>query len=34
MQSGHDVTVFDTRTRRCGRVYTMRDSFSDGLAGD
>lgn len=31
MKSGHDVSVFEARTRPGGRVYTMRDSFSDGL---
>jgi len=30
-QAGHDVTVVEARTRPGGRVYTMREPFSDGL---
>lgn len=30
-QTGHDVTVLEARTRSCGRVYTLRDPFSDGI---
>jgi monoamine oxidase len=29
--AGHDVTVLEARTRPGGRVYTMREPFSDGL---
>lgn len=28
---GHDVTVLEARTRPGGRVYTLREQFSDGL---
>lgn len=28
---GHDVTVFEARTRPGGRVHTLREPFSDGL---
>lgn len=30
-QTGHDVTVFEARTRAGGRVQTLRDPFSDGM---
>ena len=30
-QAGHDVTVLEARTRPGGRVYTLREPFSDGL---
>ncbi len=30
-QAGHDVNVFEARTRPGGRVYTLRDSFAEGL---
>lgn len=30
-QTGHDVTVLEARTRSGGRVYTLRDTFSDGM---
>jgi monoamine oxidase len=30
-QAGHDVTVLEARTRPGGRVYTLRDAFSDGM---
>jgi monoamine oxidase len=30
-QVGHDVTVFEARTRPGGRVYTLRDPFPEGL---
>lgn len=30
-RAGHDVTVLEARTRAGGRVYTMREPFSDGL---
>src|SRR5688500_9204506 len=30
-QTGHDVTVFEARTRPGGRVLTLRDPFPDGL---
>jgi monoamine oxidase len=30
-QAGHDVTILEARTRAGGRVYTLRDSFADGL---
>jgi monoamine oxidase len=30
-EAGHDVTVLEARTRPGGRVYTMREPFSDGL---
>ena len=30
-QAGHDVTVFEARTRPGGRVYTLRDPFPEGL---
>jgi monoamine oxidase len=33
-QAGHDVTVFEARTRAGGRVYTLRERFSDGLYAD
>jgi monoamine oxidase len=28
---GHDLTVLEARTRPGGRVYTLRDPFSDGM---
>ncbi|HXZ79807.1 MAG TPA: FAD-dependent oxidoreductase, partial [Terriglobales bacterium] len=31
MQSGHDVTLLEARTRPGGRIQTIRDEFSDGL---
>jgi monoamine oxidase len=31
MQSGHEVVVFEARMRPGGRIYTLRDGFSDGL---
>lgn len=31
MRAGHDVTVLEAQTRPGGRVYTMREPFSDGL---
>jgi monoamine oxidase len=31
MRAGHDVRVLEARTRPGGRVYTMREPFSDGL---
>ncbi|HEV3471399.1 MAG TPA: FAD-dependent oxidoreductase [Pyrinomonadaceae bacterium] len=31
VRAGHDVTVLEARTRPGGRVYTMREPFSDGL---
>jgi monoamine oxidase len=30
-QIGHDVTVLEARSRPGGRVYTVRDPFSDGM---
>ncbi len=30
-QAGHNVTVLEARTRSGGRVYTLREPFSDGL---
>ncbi|MBI4751297.1 MAG: flavin monoamine oxidase family protein [Acidobacteria bacterium] len=30
-QAGHDVMVLEARTRAGGRVYTLREPFSDGL---
>ena len=30
-QAGHDVTLFEARTRPGGRVYTLREPFSDGM---
>ncbi|HEY0378507.1 MAG TPA: FAD-dependent oxidoreductase [Pyrinomonadaceae bacterium] len=30
-QAGHDITVLEARTRPGGRVYTMREPFSDGM---
>lgn len=30
-QAGHDVTVLEARLRPGGRVYTLRDSFAEGL---
>jgi monoamine oxidase len=31
---GHDVTVFEARTRPGGRVFTLRETFADGLYAD
>jgi monoamine oxidase len=31
MQAGHEVTVLEARMWPGGRVYTIRDSFADGL---
>lgn len=31
MQAGHDVTILEARTRAGGRVYTLREPFSDGM---
>src|SRR5471032_619203 len=31
VNAGHDVTVFEARTRPGGRVYTLREPFADGL---
>jgi monoamine oxidase len=31
VENGHDVTVLEARTRPGGRVFTMRESFADGL---
>ena len=33
-KSGHRVTVLEARTRPGGRVYTLREPFSDGLYAD
>ncbi len=30
-QAGHDVTILEAQTRPGGRVYTLREPFSDGL---
>lgn len=30
-QAGHEVTILEARTRAGGRVYTIREPFSDGL---
>ena len=30
-QAGHDVTIFEARSRPGGRVFTLREPFSDGL---
>ena len=30
-EAGHDVTILEARTRAGGRVYTVREPFSDGL---
>jgi monoamine oxidase len=30
-QAGHDVTIFEARTRAGGRVHTLREPFADGL---
>ncbi len=30
-QAGHQVTIFEARERPGGRVWTLRDAFSDGL---
>jgi monoamine oxidase len=30
-EAGHDVTIIEARTRCGGRVYTMREPFSDGM---
>lgn len=31
IQAGHDVTILEARLRPGGRVYTLREHFSDGL---
>ena len=31
LQAGHDVHVFEARMRPGGRIYTLREPFSDGL---
>src|SRR4029450_5278464 len=31
---GHEVTVLEARTRPGGRVFTLRESFADGLYAD
>lgn len=31
VQVGHDVTILEARTRPGGRVYTIREPFSDGM---
>jgi len=31
LQAGHDVTILEARARPGGRVYTLREPFSDGL---
>jgi monoamine oxidase len=31
LQAGHDVHVFEARIRPGGRIYTLREPFSDGL---
>jgi monoamine oxidase len=33
-RAGHQVTVLEARTRPGGRVYTLREPFSDGLYAD
>src|SRR6185295_5899939 len=30
-EAGHDVTILEARTRAGGRVYTVREPFSDGM---
>src|SRR5215204_6165055 len=30
-EAGHDVSILEARTRCGGRVYTVRDPFSDGM---
>src|SRR5262249_4943414 len=30
-KTGHDITILEARTRPGGRVYTLREPFSDGL---
>ena len=30
-QAGHDVTILEARTPPGGRVFTLRDSFPEGL---
>jgi len=30
-RAGHDVTVLEAQTRAGGRVFTLREPFSDGL---
>src|SRR5262245_60183722 len=30
-QAGHDVAIFEARTRPGGRVHTLRDPFAEGL---
>jgi monoamine oxidase len=34
MRAGHQVTILEARTRPGGRVYTLREPFSDGLYAD
>ncbi|HEX8890032.1 MAG TPA: FAD-dependent oxidoreductase [Pyrinomonadaceae bacterium] len=31
MESGHDITILEARTRAGGRVHTLREPFADGL---
>ncbi len=33
-QAGHDVSILEARARAGGRVYTLREPFSDGLRAD
>lgn len=33
-EAGHEVTVFEAKNRPGGRVYAMREPFSDGLYAD
>ena len=32
IQAGHDVTILEAQLRPGGRVLTLREPFSDGLA--
>jgi monoamine oxidase len=34
LRAGHDVTILEARQRVGGRVYTMRDPFTEGLHGE
>src|SRR5262245_31248803 len=34
IQAGHDVTVLEARSRPGGRVFTLREPFSDGLVAE
>src|SRR5258707_6026703 len=34
LKAGHDPIILETRQRVGGRVYTVRDPFSDGLHGE